>query len=63
MQNCYAILEKEEPEMLIIFDERAKGHPNRDIAKYLSLDVSEIEKIWKRILRLLRKHVSIRTFL
>jgi DNA-directed RNA polymerase specialized sigma24 family protein len=57
MKICYELLEKEEPELLIIFDEKAKGHPNREIAKYLHVEVSEIEKIWKRILRLLRREL------
>jgi len=55
MKICYELLEKEEEKMLIVFDERAKGHPNREIAKYLNAEVSEIEKAWKRIVRLLRK--------
>jgi DNA-directed RNA polymerase specialized sigma24 family protein len=55
MKICYELLEKEEEKMLIIFDERAKGKPNREIAKYLNVEVSEIEKAWKRIVRLLRK--------
>ena len=63
MKICYELLEKEEEKMLIVFDERAKGHPNREIAKYLHVEISEIEAIWKRVLRLLRKRVSIRTFL
>jgi RNA polymerase sigma factor (sigma-70 family) len=57
MKVCYELLEKEEPELLIIFDERAKGKPNREIAKYLNVEVSEIEKAWKRIVRLLKKKV------
>jgi DNA-directed RNA polymerase specialized sigma24 family protein len=57
MKICYEILEKEEPEMLVVFDERAKGHPNREIAKYLHVEVSVIEKIWKRVVRLLRKNI------
>ena len=63
MKICYDLLEKEEPEMLVVFDEKAKGHPNREIAKYLHVEVSEIEAIWKRVLRLLRKRVSLCTFL
>ena len=35
MKICYELLEKEERKMLIVFDERAKGKPNREIAKYL----------------------------
>jgi DNA-directed RNA polymerase specialized sigma24 family protein len=58
MQRCYKILENEEPEFLIIFDEKSKGHQNRDIAKYLCVDVREVENMWKRILRLLRKEVN-----
>ena len=58
MQECYKLLESEEPEMLVVFDERAKGHPNREIAKYLHVEISVIKKIWKRILRLLRKKVK-----
>ena len=42
---------------MVVFDERAKGHQNRDIAKYLCVDVREMENMWKRILRLLRKRV------
>ena len=57
MKVCYELLEKEEPELLIIFDERAKGHPNREIAKYLYMDVYEVEKMWKRIVRLLKKEM------
>ena len=57
MKVCYEILEKKEPELLIIFDERAKGKPNREVAKYLNVEVVEIEKAWKRIVRLLRKEV------
>ena len=59
MQECYKLLETEEPEFLIIFDEKSKGHQNIDIAKYLSLDVKEIENLWKRVVRLLRKEVYI----
>lgn len=57
---CYELLEKKPSEWLIVFDERAKGHPNRDIAKYLSVDVEEVEKKWKRIVRYLRKNISTR---
>ena len=55
MKVCYELLEKEDEKMLIVFDERAKGKPNREIAKYLNVEVCEIEKAWKRIVRLLRK--------
>jgi DNA-directed RNA polymerase specialized sigma24 family protein len=55
---CYQLLEKEEPEMLVVFDEKAKGHPNREIAKYLNVEVSDIENIWKRVVRLLKKKVN-----
>jgi DNA-directed RNA polymerase specialized sigma24 family protein len=57
MQICYALLEKEEPEMLVVFDERAKGHANREIAKYLHVKVEEVENLWKRVVRLLRKNI------
>jgi len=59
MQICYELLEKEEPEMLVVFDERAKGHPNREIAKYLNVEVEEVEKIWKRVIRLLKKSIPL----
>jgi len=55
---CYDLLEKVEPEMLVVFDEKAKGHPNREIAKYLHVEVSDIENIWKRVVRLLKKKVN-----
>ena len=58
---CYDLLEKEEPEMLVVFDEKAKGHQNRDIAKYLCVDVREVENMWKRIVRLLRNKVNIQS--
>jgi DNA-binding NarL/FixJ family response regulator len=58
MKVCYDLLEKEDEKMLIVFDERAKGHQNRDIAKYLCLDVREVENMWKRVVRLLKKKVN-----
>src|ERR1035437_9147650 len=58
MKVCYKVLEFEEPEFLIVFDEKAKGHPNREIAKYLNVEVSDIENIWKRVVRLLKKKVN-----
>ena len=58
MMICYGVLESQEPELLIIFDERAKGHPNREIAKYLHVEVSEVENMWKRVVRLLKKKVN-----
>jgi DNA-directed RNA polymerase specialized sigma24 family protein len=62
MQECYKLLESEEPEMLVVFDERAKGHPNREIAKYLHVKVDEIENLWKRVVRLLRKKINVQKF-
>ncbi|MDR3667305.1 MAG: hypothetical protein P4L35_10725 [Ignavibacteriaceae bacterium] len=58
MQICYNLLEKEDEEMMVVFDEKSKGHPNREIARYLHVEVSVVEKIWKRILRLLRNKVK-----
>src|ERR1035437_2437551 len=58
MKICYKVLEFEEPEFLIVFDEKSKGHPNREIAKYLHVEVSDIENIWKRVVRLLKKKVN-----
>src|ERR1035437_1554812 len=58
MKVCYEVLELEDPELLVVFDERAKGHPNREIAKYLHVEVSEIENAWKRVVRLLRRKVN-----
>jgi DNA-directed RNA polymerase specialized sigma24 family protein len=58
MKVCYELLEKEDEKMLIVFDERTKGHQNRDIAKYLCLDVREVENMWKRVVRLLKKKVN-----
>jgi DNA-directed RNA polymerase specialized sigma24 family protein len=57
MQICFNLLEKEEPEMLVVFDERAKGHPNREIAEYLCVEVREVENMWKRVVRLLKKSI------
>src|ERR1035437_3535399 len=59
MKKCYEVLEPEDPELLIIFDEKSKGHQNRDIAKYLCVDVREIENLWKRVVRLLRKSIPL----
>jgi DNA-directed RNA polymerase specialized sigma24 family protein len=59
MKVCYELLEKEEEKLLIVFDERAKGNQNRKIAQYLNIEVKEVENIWRRIVRLLRKEISI----
>jgi DNA-directed RNA polymerase specialized sigma24 family protein len=59
MKICYDLLEKEGPEMVVVFDERAKGHPNREIAKYLNVNVREVENIWKKVVRLLRKEIKV----
>jgi DNA-binding NarL/FixJ family response regulator len=45
--------------MVVVFDERAKGHPNREIAKYLNVNVREVENIWKKVVRLLRKEIKV----
>jgi hypothetical protein len=57
LKLSYELLEKKSAEWLIVFDERAKGHPNREIAKYLNKDIRWVENMWKRIVRHLRKNV------
>jgi hypothetical protein len=57
IEKCYTLLEEKNPAYTKIFDERLKGNPNRVIAQVLNLDISIVEGIWKKIMRLLRKKI------
>jgi DNA-directed RNA polymerase specialized sigma24 family protein len=57
MKRCLQLMEKKPAVWKTVFEERAKGHQNKVIAKYLCVEVAEVEKMWKRIVRYLRKNI------
>jgi hypothetical protein len=55
IEECYNILEKENPLYRMMFEELMNGMPNREIAKKLKLPIRRIENIRKKINRRVKK--------